>query len=56
LSGPACGFQRKPFLALDAILPVGIRLDQAGINRKAVATNQTFSHAALQNRLKDAPQ
>jgi hypothetical protein len=37
-------------------LPVGVRLDQAAINRIAFVTNQAFSHAALQNRLKDAPQ
>jgi len=37
-------------------LPVGFRLDEAGINRKAFAADQPLSNAALQDRLKDAPQ
>ena len=37
-------------------LPVGVRLDQAGIDRKAFAANQPLRDAALQDRLKDAPQ
>jgi hypothetical protein len=56
LNSPACGFRRKPFLTLDPLLPVGIRLDQAGIDRKAFAADQTLSDAALQDCLKDAPQ
>src|ERR1700692_1079423 len=39
LNGPACGFWRQPFPALDALLPIGIRLDQAGIDRKAFAAD-----------------
>jgi hypothetical protein len=39
LNGPACGFRRQPFLALDALLPVGICLDEAGINRKPFAAD-----------------
>jgi hypothetical protein len=39
LNSPACGFRRKPFLTLDPLLPVGIRLDQAGIDRKAFAAD-----------------
>jgi hypothetical protein len=56
LNGPACGFWRKSFLALHALLAVGVRLDQAGIDRKAFAANRTVCDAALQDRLKDAPQ
>src|ERR1700733_3800802 len=56
LNGPACSFRRKPFPALDALLAVGVRLDQAGIDRKAFAANQTLRDAALQDHLKDAPQ
>jgi hypothetical protein len=37
-------------------LPVGVRLDQAGVNRKAFAANQTLTDAALQDRFKNAPQ
>jgi hypothetical protein len=54
LNGSACGSQGQPFLALDALLPVG-GLDQAGINRKAFAANQSLFNAALQHCLKDAP-
>jgi hypothetical protein len=43
-------------LALDALLPVGVRLDEAGINRKAFAADQALFNAALQDCLKDAPQ
>ena len=56
LNGSAGGFRRQPFLALDAVLPVGVRLDQPGINRKAFAADQTLFNAALQDCLKDAPQ
>ena len=56
LKSSACGFRRNPFLALDALLPVGVRLDQAGIDRKAFAANQPLRDAALQDRFKDAPQ
>jgi len=56
LNGSACGFRRQPFFALDALLPVGFRLDEAGINRKAFAADQALFNAALQDRLKDAPQ
>ena len=43
LNGSAGGFRRQPFLALDALLPVGVRLDQAGINRKAFAATRPSS-------------
>jgi hypothetical protein len=43
-------------LALDVLLPIGISLDQAGINRKAFAADQALFNAALQDRLNDAPQ
>jgi hypothetical protein len=37
-------------------LPVGVRLDQADIDRKAFAADQALADAALQDRLKDPPQ
>jgi hypothetical protein len=51
LNGSACGFRWQPFLALDALLPIGISLDQAGINRKAFAADQALFNEALQDRL-----
>jgi len=56
LNSPTCSFRRKPFLTLDPVLPAGVRLDQAGIDRKAFAANQTLCDAALQDRLKNASQ
>ena len=47
LNSSAGGFRRQPFLALDGVLPVGIRLDQAGINCKAFAADQALFHAAV---------
>ena len=44
----------EPFLALDALLPVGVRLDQAGINRRAFAANQPLRMQP--DRLEDARQ
>jgi hypothetical protein len=37
-------------------LPVGVCLDQAGIDRKDFAADQTLTDAALQDHLKNAPQ
>ena len=39
-----------------SLLPIGIRLDQTGIDRKGFAANQTLCDAALQDRLKNASQ
>ena len=50
------GLGRQPLLALDTLLPVGVRLDQAGIDRKAFAADQTLPDAAPQHRLEQAPQ
>jgi hypothetical protein len=38
--GPAGRLCRQPLLTID-LLPVGIRSDQAGINRKGLAADQT---------------
>jgi len=38
------GLWGQPLLALDAVLPVGIRLDQAGIDRKAFSANLLMTH------------
>lgn len=54
--GPAGRLCRQPLRTFDALLPVGIRSDQAGINRTGLAADQTFSDAALQNRLENAAQ
>jgi hypothetical protein len=39
-----------------SFLPIGIGLDQTGIDRKGFAAYQTLNDAALQDRLKDASQ
>jgi hypothetical protein len=46
----------KSLFTLDTSLPIGVRLDQAGIDRKGFTANQTFPNATLQNRLEHAPQ
>jgi len=48
--------RRQPLLALDPVLPIGIGLDQAGIDRKVLPANQTLVHAATQDGLEQAPQ
>jgi len=53
---PTGSFRWQPLLTFDPLLPVGVRLDQAGIDGKGFATNQTFSDAAPQDCLKDVPQ
>ena len=54
LDRPAGRFWRQPLLTLDPFLPIGIRLDQTGIDREGFAADQSLADAALQNRLKDA--
>ena len=46
----------NPFSPSMPFLPIGIRLDQTGIDRKGFAADQTLCDAALQDRLKDASQ
>jgi DNA-binding response OmpR family regulator len=41
---------------LDPLLPIGIRLDQTGIDRKGFPADKSLADAALQDRLEDAPQ
>ena len=53
---PASRFWRQPLLTLDPFLPIGIRLDQTGIDRKGFAADQSLADAALQDSLKDASQ
>ena len=50
--GASRGLRRKSLLALDTLLPVRLRLDQAGIDRKAFAADQALTDAAPQHRLK----
>jgi hypothetical protein len=51
---PACLWRqtRGPF---DAIAVAGVGLDQAGVDSKAFATDQTLSNAALQYALEQTP-
>ena len=42
--------------ALDPVLPIGVRLDQAGVDRKAVPTDQPLANAAPQHCFKQSPQ
>jgi hypothetical protein len=56
LNNSPCSVRRKSLLALDSLLPIGARLDQAGIDRKAFAADQALAEATLQDRLKDPPQ
>jgi hypothetical protein len=51
---PSTGFPRQALLALDALLPVRVRLDQAGIDREAFAADQPLADAAAQDRLEHA--
>ena len=44
----ACGFRRKPLIAFDPLLPVRVRLDQAGIDRKVFARRP--SPSSMQRR------
>jgi hypothetical protein len=55
LNGSAVAPGGSPFSPLDTLLPVRIRLDEAGIDRKAFATDQALFNAALQDHLKNAP-
>jgi hypothetical protein len=41
----------RPLGSLETLLPVGLGLDQAGIDGKALAADQTFSDAAAHHRL-----
>ena len=45
-----------PFDARRGALLIGIRRDQAGINRKVLTTDQPLGDAALENRLENLPQ
>jgi len=49
-------FRGQSLLALNAILPIGIGLDQAGIDRKTFAANQSLIDAAAQDGLKQPSQ
>ena len=53
---PSGRFWWQPLLTLDPLLPIGIRLDQTGIDRKGFAADKSLAHAALQDRLKNASQ
>src|ERR1700691_6273264 len=53
---PAGRFWWQPLLTLNPFLPIGIRLDQTGIDRKGFPADQSLADTALQDRLKDAPQ
>src|ERR1700733_9235533 len=53
---PAGRLWWQPLLALDPFLPIGIRLDQTGIDRKGFPADQSLADAALQARLEDPPQ
>lgn len=50
------GLRRQPILAGHAVLAIGIGLDQAGVDRKSLATDQPFRHAASNRRLEDLAQ
>ena len=52
--GASRGLRRKSLLALYTFLPVRLRLDQAGIDRKALAADQALIDAAPQHCLKEA--
>src|SRR6201993_4330112 len=56
LDGTAHGLWGQPLLALDAVLPVRVRLDQAGINRKAFSANQPLVDTATQDHLEQTSQ
>ena len=43
---PAGCFWWQPLLAFDAVLPIGIRFDQSGIDRKGFPANQPLANAA----------
>ncbi len=49
-------FCRQALFALDPLLSIEIRIDQAGVDRKAFRTDQTLMDTALQNRLKQPRQ
>jgi hypothetical protein len=42
VDGPAGQLGRQTFGSLDTLLPIGLGLDQAGIDGKALAADQTF--------------
>ena len=56
VDGPACGLWEQSFPAVDAVLPVRIRLDQAGIDRKAFSAYQTLVDTAAQDGFKQPSQ
>src|SRR5262245_66339167 len=56
IDGPAGQLGRQTLGSLDALLPVGLGLDQAGIDGKALAADQTFLDAAASQRLEQAAQ
>jgi hypothetical protein len=53
VNGASRGLWRKSLLALYTFLPVRLRLDQAGIDRKALAADQALIDAAPQHCLKE---
>src|ERR1700690_3859886 len=52
--GASRSLRRKSLLALYTFLPVRLRLDQAGIDRKSLAADQALIDAAPQHCLKEA--
>src|SRR5262245_58040608 len=48
-------FRRQTRGPFDAIAVAGVGLDQAGVDSKAFATDQTLGNAALQYALKQTP-
>lgn len=56
IDGAACSLWRQSLLALNAVLPVRVCSDQAGINRKALSANQPLIDAAAQGDLKQSSQ
>src|SRR5215211_5595492 len=55
LDRPARGLGRQALSSRDALLSASVRLDQAAINGKAFATDQTFRDAAAEDGLEQAP-
>ena len=50
----ASALRRKALLAFYALLPVRIRLDQAGVDREAFTADQPLANTAAQDRLEYA--
>ncbi len=49
-------FRRSPVLALDTALTIGVSLDHAAVDRKALATDQAFVDATLHHGLEQTAQ